>query len=216
MKNLKLILGITVFAVTLTSCKNEKQEMAQKKVDHYIMFVDSVNAIETNETAENWDKIQSDYEAKKNEAKAALTNIENPNDADANIDETTLKFEEYKAKMIMDQAELKRQNFRKSLFGEGIIGQDMSFSWVNKDNIADVYDHFVTTVDENKESYSREDWDEIKLLYEALDTRKNTVENEGLSPEDNQRIAGLKIKFAPMYTLNRMGAKSDENAEAKE
>lgn len=31
MKNLKLILGITVFAVTLTSCKNEKQEMAQKK-----------------------------------------------------------------------------------------------------------------------------------------------------------------------------------------
>lgn len=216
MKNLKLILGITVFAVTLTSCKNEKQEMAQKKVDNYIIYVDSVSAIETNETAQNWDKIQADYEAKKNEAKAALADLENPNAVEANLDNTTLKFEEYKAKMIINQAEMEKQNFRKSLFGEGIIGQDMSFSWVNKDNIADVYGHFVSTVDENKDSYSREDWDEIKLLYEALDTRKNTVENEGLSSEDNQRIAGLKIKFASMYTLNRMGAKSEENAEAKE
>jgi hypothetical protein len=67
----------------------------------------------------------------------------------------------------------------------------------------------------NKDSYSREDWDEIKLMYEALDSRKNTVEKEGLTGEDNRKIAGLKLKFAPMYTLNRMGAKSEETAAAK-
>ena len=92
----------------------------------------------------------------------------------------------------------------------------MGFSWVNKTNILSVYENFVSTVEKNKDAYSREDWDEIKLLYEALDTRKNTVETEGLSSSDNSKIAGLKIKFAPMYTLNRMGSKAEENSDAKE
>ena len=52
-------------------------------------------------------------------------------------------------------------------------------------------------------------------MYEALDSRKNTVENEGLSSSDNMKIASLKVKFAPTYTINRTGAKSEENAEAK-
>ncbi len=92
----------------------------------------------------------------------------------------------------------------------------MNFSWVNAANIHNVYQQFVHTVEDNKDKYSREDWDEIKLMYEALDSRKNTVEKEGLSSEDNRKIAGLKAKFAPMYTLNRMGAKSGEMKRAKE
>jgi hypothetical protein len=53
-------------------------------------------------------------------------------------------------------------------------------------------------------------------MYEALDSRKNTVEKEGLTADDNKKIAGLKLKFAPMYTLNRMGAKTDEMQKAKQ
>jgi hypothetical protein len=52
-------------------------------------------------------------------------------------------------------------------------------------------------------------------MYEALDNRKNTVEKEGLSSEDNMKIAGLKVKFAPMLKVNRIGAKGEEQAEAK-
>ena len=92
----------------------------------------------------------------------------------------------------------------------------MEFAWVNKDNILRVYDNFTSTVEKNKESYSREDWDEIKLYYEALDTRKNTVENEGLSGSDNMKIASIKFKFAPLLKANRMGSKAEENSEAKE
>ena len=91
----------------------------------------------------------------------------------------------------------------------------MSFAWVNKDNVHAVYQQFVHTAEDNKDNYSREDWDEVKVLYEALDNRKNTVEKEGLSAEDNRKIAGLKIKFAPMLTVNRMGAKNGEMQEAK-
>jgi hypothetical protein len=73
----------------------------------------------------------------------------------------------------------------------------------------------VHTAEDNKDNYTREDWDEVKLMYEALDSRKNTVEKEGLSSKDNLKIAGLKIKFAAMAKVNRVGAKGDEMAEAK-
>ena len=92
----------------------------------------------------------------------------------------------------------------------------MSFNWVNAGNIHSVYQTFIHTAENNKDSYSREDWDEIKLMYEALDSRKNTVEKEGLTKEDNRKIAALKFKFAPMMTVNRIGAKSEEMKEAKE
>jgi hypothetical protein len=50
----------------------------------------------------------------------------------------------------------------------------MNFDWVNKDNIHNVY-QFVHTVEDNKDTYSREDWDEVKLMYEALDSRKTLL-----------------------------------------
>jgi hypothetical protein len=95
-------------------------------------------------------------------------------------------------------------------------GADMDMSWVNKDNILKVYNDFNNEFEKNKDNYSREDFDEIKALYEALDTRKNTVENEGLSAADNRKIAELKFKFGPKFKWERMGAKANENSEAKE
>jgi hypothetical protein len=49
----------------------------------------------------------------------------------------------------------------------------MNFDWVNKDNIHNVYQQFVHTVEDNKDAYSRED--EVKLMYEALDSRKTLL-----------------------------------------
>ena len=136
------------------------------------------------------------------------------------IDASTERYEGFKVEVKAEIAEIEvaksKLVMRQSLLGNGFTGVDMKFTWIDKDNILSVYDNFVTTVEKNKDTYSREDWDEIKLLYEAIDTRKNTVENEGLISADNRKIAGLKLKFAPMYTFNRMGAKSEENAAAKQ
>ena len=142
-------------------------------------------------------------------------------ESQARIDASKAKYEALKVKveaqkMAAAAAANPKQQMRNALFGEGKIGDDMNFGWVNAANIHSVYQQFVHTVENNKDKYSREDWDEVKAMYEALDSRKNTVEKEGLSSEDNRKIAGLKIKFAPMYTLNRMGAKSEEMKKAKQ
>jgi hypothetical protein len=215
MKNLNKYIVLTALAVIVSSCKDEKQEIAKEKVDHFKMYVDSISEVATEKTAENWENIQAKYDQSKMEAETALNELENKMEMDSIISKTDSKYQEYKAAVISKKDAMLRDNFRNSFFTEK-VGDDLNFAWVNKDNIADVYSHFVSSVEKNKDTYSREDWDEIKMLYEALDTRKNTVEKEGLSSKNNIKIAGLKIKFSTMYTVNRATAKSKENVEAKE
>ena len=224
MKNTKLVLSIAAVAIGFTSCKDEKAEQAQKKVDSYVVYVDSVSSISEAEATKNWEGIESSYQLRSEEADISMADLKDNTEIQAKLDASRAKYEALKAKVEAQRiaaeaakiAPNTKQQMRNSLFGEGKIGDDMNFAWVNASNAHNVYQQFVNTVENNKDKYSREDWDEIKLMYEALDSRKNTVEKEGLSSEDNRKIAGLKVKFAPMYTLNRMGAKSSEMKDAKE
>lgn len=220
MKSTKLFLGMAVLAVGFTSCKSETETRAEKTVESYVTYVDSLGNVASADAKTNWQSIESSYNARTAEAEAALVDIKDRDAAQQRLDASRAKYDQMKAKI---QAEIdaekaaasKGNNLRVTIFGDKMIGNDMSFGWVNKDNIHSVYQQLIHTVERNKDSYSREDWDEIKLLYEALDTRKNTVENEGLSGEDNRAIASLKVKFGPMLAINRMGAKSSENEDAK-
>jgi hypothetical protein len=219
MESKKLVLGLAVIALGFTSCKGEKEKEAEKTVDTYVVYVDSLENVAAEDAKANWQAIEATYELKSNQAETALSDLKDDQKAKEKIEASKMKYEAMKSKM---QAEMEaaapspKQTMRNSLFGEGKVGDDMDFSWVNASNIHGVYQQFVHTVEDNKDRYSREDWDEIKLMYEALDSRKNTVEKEGLSSEDNRKIAALKLKFAPMYTVNRMGAKSEEMEEAKQ
>ena len=220
MNTLKLTLVIVATSIMFASCNDGKKEMAQEKVESYEAYIDSITQVSAKEAMTNWDTVESDYKRILAEANNAVLTIKDNSEMQNSIDESTLKFENFKAEVMAEHERMEMANskmmMRQSLLGNGYSGGDMNFSWITKDNILGVYQNFIDTVDKNKDSYSREDWDEIKLLYEAIDTRKNTVENEGLTSSDNRKIAGLKLKFAPMYTFNRMGAKSDENAAAKE
>jgi len=220
MKTLKLTIAFVAVSIMLVSCNDGKKELAQEKVESYQAYIDSITQVATIEVMANWDAIENDCKKRQAEANNALVTIKENSEMKKSMDESTLKFEAFKAEVIAEHEIMEMHNskmmMRQSLLGSSYTGGDMKFDWINKDNILSVYQNFVDTVDENKDAYSREDWDEIKLLYEAIDTRKNTVEKEGLTSADNRKIAGLKLKFAPMYTLNRMGAKSEENAAAKQ
>ncbi|MBC7606538.1 MAG: hypothetical protein H7199_06240 [Burkholderiales bacterium] len=223
MKSRNLILAMAIVALGFTSCKDEKETQAEKTVNTYVVYVDSLGNVDADAAKGNWEAIDNAYQMRVTEAEAALENLKDRKNAEEKINASKAKYEELKAKMETKMAaEMPaatpanpKQQLRNALFGEGKIGDDMNFAWVNKDNIHEVYQQFVHTAEDNKDKYSREDWDEVKLMYEALDNRKNTVEKEGLSSEDNRKIAGLKIKFAPMLTVNRMGAKNGEQMEAK-
>ncbi|GEC79254.1 hypothetical protein [Flavobacterium aquatile] len=223
----KGILKFGLFSMVLlglVSCKNDEKELADKRISELESYVDSLKTVAAADMETNWDQIAADFDRKSTEANAALTNLdeETRNTSQQKIDAARSSYDGFKVTIETKAAETTavasnpNQMLRDRFFGAGKVGEDMNFSWVNKDNILSVYDAFFQSYKDNKESFTREDYDEVKLMYEALDSRKNTVEKEGLSSEDNGKIASIKFKFGPMFKMNRMGAKSRETAEAKE
>ena len=224
MKKINLFAGAAIIALGFSSCKDENEKVAEKSFDSYEKYVDSVSNVTVDEAKTNWQTIEADYNAKTAEAEAALANMKDQAAAQERLDKSKAKYAELKAKLEAEAAASApaptassgKQVLRDAYFGAGKIGEDMNFSWVNKDNIVDVYQNFYDTFDKNKDSYSREDFDEIKAMYEALDAHKNTVEKEGLTGENNRKIAAIKLKFAPKFKWEGIGAKAEENEKAKE
>lgn len=226
MKKNALKLGLfSMVLLGMVSCKNEEKDLADKRISELEHYVDSLKAVSVADLESNWNKISVDFDKRNMDANEALIKLDEntQNSYKVKTDAANAKYDELKTSVETKTAEVKatempnsKQKLRNALFGEGKVGEDMNFAWVNAKNILSVYETFFQSYKDNKANYSREDYDEIKLIYEALDTRKNTVEKEGLSSSDNGKIASIKFKFGPMLKLNRMGAKSDENQEAKE
>jgi len=222
MTKIKLMIAAAVLSVGFTACNNDG---AQKDAEVLNMYVDSVNELTPVYTTEYWTAIDNGYQERAMQADktaAALSEEEK-----AKADASKAKYDALKAQYELNikEAEAKaalaasEPNFRKvlrdRLFGEGKVGDDMAFLYVTGDNIRGIYQNFVDVVADNKNKFSREDWDEINVLYEALDTRKNVVEKD-LATNDNIKIAGLKIKYASIAATHRGGTKVTENKEAKQ
>ena len=226
MKNSVLKIGLfSIILIGIVSCKNEEKELADKRITALESYVDSLKEVNAEDRQANWDKIATDFDKKSIEANDALVNLkdEEKTNSQAKVDAATAKYTDFKVSAQSKPEAVKvaakpkpNQILRDRLFGAGKIGEDMNFAWVNKNNILKTYDTFFQAYKDNKSNFSREDYDEIKLMYEALDSRKNTVEKEGLSAEDNNKIASIKFKFGPMFKINRMGAKGREAEKAKE
>jgi hypothetical protein len=211
-RNILIVALMTIGFVSCTSNKGEKNPTVVLKE-----YVDSVNSAKLEYSPENWAAIDKEFQERASRAEAEKDKL---NEEDkAALEESKQKYAELKAKyeavLAKNAAPVDAKiRLRNSLFGEGKVGQDISFNFVTANNILNTYQSFVDAVAANKDNYSREDWDEIKVLYEALDTRKNEVERD-LKASDNTKIASLKIKYASIYGTNRPGSKVSENADAK-
>ncbi len=204
-----------------SACNNDagKQDVTALKT-----YVDSVDAATPVYSTESWTAIDNEYQARvmKTDADMAKLNDEQKAEAEAAKAKYAALKAKYEAKIQEEQAAKQTQAaasdyrmvLRNALFGEGKIGKDIQFNWVTADNIKDVYQNFVDKVADNKDKYTREDWDEIKVLYEALDTRKNEVEKD-MPKGDNMKIAGLKIRFVSILDTHRPMSKVEENEKSK-
>ena len=222
MKKIKLLL-IVAFAITgFIGCKNSATE-AQQDASNLNSYVDSVENLTPVYTAVYWSDLDNGYQVRVAKTDNTMSSLKESDKKEVEESKTQYAVLKTNYEIKIKEAETSatitapdyRQSLRNNLFGEGMIGSDMSFGFATANNLLSIYRKFVNTVAENKNKYSREDWDEIKVLYEALDTRKNTVEKE-LPDGDNNKIAGLKIKFSLIKATHRGGTKGAENKAAKE
>ncbi len=227
MKKTYLIITAAMLAIGFTACNNDN-DAAQKDAEVLTMYVDSVDNLTPIYTVENWTVIDNGYQERAMQAEKNLATLSA--DEKAKAEASKAKYAALKAKyeLKLKENEVAAQatvvtpgepNFRTALrsrlFGAGKVGDDMKFAYVTADNIRGVYQNFVDVVADNKNNFSREDWDEINVLYEALDTRKNAVEKD-LASNDNIKIAGLKIRYASIAATHRGGTKVKENTDAKQ
>ncbi|HMK19125.1 MAG TPA: DUF6565 domain-containing protein [Chitinophagaceae bacterium] len=219
MKQIKLVVTAALVITGFIACKNS-QTIAQQDAMNLNSYVDSIGNLTPVYTAAYWSDLDNGYRVRVAKTDNTMATLETSDKA--KLDESKIQYAVLKTTYELKIKETEtsaapdyRQALRNNLFGEGMIGSDMSFGFATADNLLSIYRKFVNTVDENKNKYSREDWDEIKVLYEALDTRKNTVEKQ-LPDGDNTKIAGLKIKFSLIKATHRGGTKGEENKAAKE
>jgi len=213
-------IAVTGFTACNSGATDGKQDAANLNA-----YVDSVDGLAPVYTVANWSALDNGYQQRALLAEKNAATLEAEDKAkveDSKVKYAALKVK-YETKLKENEMEAKaaaskpdyRQVLRTNLFGEGKVGADMKMESVTADNILSVYKTFVNTVADHKNDYTREDWDEIKVLYEALDTRKNVVEKD-LSGSDNLKIAGLKVRFASIKATHRGGTKGAENEKAKE
>lgn len=213
MKSRQYLFMIGIAASSLVACENNsaKDEQLAADIDNY---VDSVFTNVSNYTKETWDDISATYAAKKAELKTEGRELSA--EVKEELDEAEQKFAALRSRFESNiKAIESKQAMRDELFGAGKVGNDLSFVWVTAANAKEVYVNFVNTVERNKDRYTREDWDEIKVLYEALDNRKNEIEKD-LAGADNREIAKQKVRFVGIKAVNRLTAKVEENTDSKQ
>lgn len=205
--------GSLALCLAFVACENSNERAIENDLTRLDNYFDSVGNNTRNYSRESWEEIKAEYNETMAKAEAEGTELS---------EETRQKLDEVKAdyKSLEDRYETNiraneaRTTLHTSLFGDQVVGNDRSFSWVTPANAYSVYERFVNTVKDNKDNYSREDWDEIKVLYEALDTRKNEIEKD-LPSGDNMKIARKKVEFAAVKAVNRPFSKVEENEDAK-
>lgn len=224
MKTINVLITAVIAVSGFTACQSSATQ-AEKDATSLNDYVDSVENLAPVYTAAYWSQLDDGYQVRvslTDKTNAQLTASDKEKLEASKVQYAALRStyvvqiaaSENQAKITASTPDY-RQILRNSLFGEGMIGTDLKFGFVTANNLLSVFRTFVNTVQDNRNAYTREDWDEIKVLYEALDTRKNTVEKE-LPKGDNLKIAGLKIKFSSIKATHRGGTKGEENKEAKQ
>jgi hypothetical protein len=219
MKKFQLLLGAALVAAGFTSCKSETEQTAEKNVDRYIVYVDSIERLDAAERSANWAAIEAEYDRRLAEADAALADMENGDESRNRIEETKTRYITIRTESSSGTNNTGGNNTDTTgTAGTGMAtpmalfgNSDTSFAWVNKDNILATYQKFYETYKSNADNYTKDEHNQIKAWYEALDERKNVVEKQGLSEDDNEKIAGLKLKFAPTFKWERMTADGPED-----
>lgn len=211
-----LTLSITcAFIIGISACSNSTKSDETKELQTY---VDSVQNVTLEYNTAYWQTIEDGYQLRVVKAEAsAKEEAQKKQLAESKDAYQALKIK-YEEAIKVNKEKLyssRKKVLRDALFGEGKIGTDLNFTWINAKNIKVAYENFLLAVEANEKVYSREDWDEVKVLYEALDTRKNEVEKD-LSTKDNLKIAKVKIIFATIISVQRPLSKVSENSDAKQ
>ena len=159
---------------------------------------------------EQWENIEREYEEKRAEVELHADKMES--ELKDSYHQTEAKWGEYKQKMQERQETRQKEKeamlLRSSLTPAGI---DADLGNVTAANIRSVYEHFFEVVENNKETYSKEQWVHINNYWQSLNDVKDRLDKtNSITKEDEKKIKGIKAKYAATKALNKPFATSEK------
>lgn len=201
------MIGTAIVVSAFTACNSSNS--VKQDADNLSQYVDSVDHLEPIYTEANWKVIDEGYQDRNMKVEKDMTTMQA--DDKEKVEAAKTKYAALKTKYETKIEEAKKANetpeqdykatLRKNLFNDK-LGADMNFGWMTAANVVETYEKFVNVVEDHKNDYTKEDWDEIKVLYTALDTRKEQLDKD-ISVKDRLKIAGLKTKYKLIKGVHR-------------
>jgi hypothetical protein len=201
--------AILVVFFTLTYC-TERDSKARKSVNELKEYVETSKTKTDSTIDEHWDRIEREYSEKKSEAERYADKMET--ELKESYNKAVKDWEEYKAE-IREKQELRQKEkdarlLRSSLAPAGILPD---LSNVTAANIRGVYEHFFEVVENNKETYSKEQWINVNNYWQSLNDIKDRLDkSKAVSDADNRKIRGIKAKYAATKALNKPFSQSEK------
>lgn len=202
MKQIALILGLSLFVFSSCNDGSKKESEAEKKIEAYVVKIET--ELEKNEewVKENWKDVKNDFD----ELMKDIKDSDFKSDLDKRWDKIASSVEEMAEKDVRYTPGVVR-----AYQAIGIEGAEASMDFVSKENILSKYEAFVNTVEANKKEYDVKDWEAINIAWDALNNRKEEL--EPLSAQDNADILVQKTKFAGLKAVHKTGAHIEEEME---
>ncbi len=196
-----LVPGLFFVAAILTSCGQQEKEKRERDLNDFDVYVknhaDSVEYY----AEKNWDELNSEFEQKKTELDKNLDKMDEANRDRYN--KTVSDWEAFKADYTHkteERASVEQMDrLRATLAIEGVRPD---YTDLTPTNVVKEYEHFVTTVEANKDAYTKEQWMVINVNYKALNGRKRELEKE-IPMGDMPKIAKLQLQYTAIKAVNR-------------
>ncbi len=204
---LGVLTAIAVIAFSSVSCGDNGRKN-DDDVESFKVFVTDLKAKSEEEVKENWEVIEKEYNEKVTAIDQKTEELED--EIKKEYEQLKKDYEELKTKYSTQMKEEDYDGNLQKLYEALLTNEgDMDLSGVTASNIAAVYSSFVVIVDAQMDEYTREDWDEIEILWEALNKRKDEMEDK-LSNEQKMKISEDKVKYATLNALYKLPGKSEE------
>ena len=222
-KNIPHILAsLTMIFFLFSACSRSNEAKMEEELKHMQTLMEDTRQDIKEDTRQRWEDIEAEF----NEAQQKLDEgMSEMNDEmldkyaklKQEFNELRREYKDATSEILSDPQEVRISDrdwhtpmYIKLLFEPLMISEgDLTLNEVDANNITQVYANFVGVVNDHATKYSREDWDEVDILWDALNKRKNQVEGF-LTMADKNEIGKYKTEYGALKATNKPVAKIKE------
>lgn len=206
--NPNILIAVFATGFILSSCEDPNKLRAEREFNEYRDYVETESDIFDVENDWNWEEYEANWQEYdslyQEHASEVEGNREYLSDDDiSEFEQFQSQYEERKSR-YEKRAASEGSNADKSLISKQMYtamnienSNDIDLSGVTADNARQSYKNFVDYIEQNKKDMNQADWRNAEIIWEALNLRKNAIE-EDISTKDNLAIGTLKVEYGAL------------------